>query len=373
MQPRIRNHRVHQMAFTLVELLVVIAIMGVLVALLLPAVQSAREAARKLQCVNQIPQLGLAVLNFESTNKALPPAGLVSQGPLRCPGYGNTDSEKACFDFDGKFGGQTYSWLVLILPFFEEQALYDQFEFTRTIYTLPKNPQARFVSGFICPSDGLEAASYDGTGLSITPSQQIRFAKGNYHGYISAVHQNQHGFVPGALGNFKPGSRIGQSLKKVIDGTSRTLAVTEVRTLDRAWDWRGAWALPGPAAAALDWHPENDHIQAPFYRPDPAEWCNAQTPNRPTIIEGGSTCTERQIADQQPSCVQPLYANGLKMPCQTASYFSSAPRSLHPGGVTAVTLDGHAGFVSDNIDSIVFAYLISTNDRQPSDVSQYLP
>src|SRR5437016_5002372 len=87
-------------AFTLVELLVVIAIIGVLVALLLPAVQTAREASRRSQCANNIKQIGLGVANYESTYRAMPPG-----------------------NYHSVFG----SWLVWILPYVEQQALRDRY------------------------------------------------------------------------------------------------------------------------------------------------------------------------------------------------------------------------------------------------------
>ena len=91
--------------FTLVELLVVIAIIGILVALLLPAVQAAREAARRTQCTNNLKQLGLAVHNYENTNKELPPGGLTPTG--------------------GSYG---HSWWVRILPYIEQGNVYDKFD-----------------------------------------------------------------------------------------------------------------------------------------------------------------------------------------------------------------------------------------------------
>jgi prepilin-type N-terminal cleavage/methylation domain-containing protein len=91
--------------FTLVELLVVIAIIGVLVALLLPAVQAAREAARRMQCTNNLKQIGLAILNYESANKELPPGGLVQA--------------------NGTYG---HSWWVRILPYCEQGNVYDKFD-----------------------------------------------------------------------------------------------------------------------------------------------------------------------------------------------------------------------------------------------------
>ncbi len=97
--------------FTLVELLVVIAIIGILVGLLLPAVQSAREAARRMQCSNNLKQFGLAILNYESSYKAVPVA-IWSSNPLK--------GEPGAYDDDG------YGWQTSILPFMEQTALYNQ-------------------------------------------------------------------------------------------------------------------------------------------------------------------------------------------------------------------------------------------------------
>jgi len=99
-----------QRAFTLVELLVVIAIIGILVGLLLPAVQAAREAARRMQCSNNLKQIGLALHNYESAFKKLPP-GAYGANPLKGEPSGEDD--------DG------FGWMVSLLPFIEQQALYD--------------------------------------------------------------------------------------------------------------------------------------------------------------------------------------------------------------------------------------------------------
>src|SRR3954447_15378891 len=119
--------RSQKRGFTLVELLVVIAIIGILVALLLPAIQAAREAARRSQCVNKMKQLGLAVLNYESGKKLLPYAVT--------PNYSPTTPLKigACAGTAGPAvssnGLRHHSVFSFILPFMEEQAVYDQIDF----------------------------------------------------------------------------------------------------------------------------------------------------------------------------------------------------------------------------------------------------
>lgn len=126
-------------AFTLVELLVVIAIIGVLVALLLPAVQAAREASRRSQCQNNLKQIGLAVHNFHDTNNELPPARL---------------------------GYEYIPWTVLIMPFMEQVNLYQQFDPKVKIAAHPAAALAANVPGYVCPSRhkaGAQSTQFDGS------------------------------------------------------------------------------------------------------------------------------------------------------------------------------------------------------------------
>ena len=119
---RVRGVRMRRRAFTLVELLVVIAIIGVLVALLLPAVQAAREAARRSQCTNNLKQLGLAVHNFHDTHQRLPNS--THQMLFRDP---NRVSDPAVHPRDQWGNGRDrWSYACVLLPFMEQQAIYDE-------------------------------------------------------------------------------------------------------------------------------------------------------------------------------------------------------------------------------------------------------
>ena len=143
-----------RLAFTLVELLVVIAVIGILVALLLPAVQAAREAARRTQCVNNLKQIGLGLHNYHTTFNVFPPT--------------TTGAEA----HGGQCGSGFYSWLALLLPFVEQSTLHDAIDFRRpmmdtcsqmsssdyqalTISAAHPNARAAatIVPLFLCPSD----------------------------------------------------------------------------------------------------------------------------------------------------------------------------------------------------------------------------
>jgi prepilin-type N-terminal cleavage/methylation domain-containing protein len=138
--------------FTLVELLVVIAIIGILVALLLPAIQAAREAARRMSCQNNLKNLALAALNFENQVGGLPPATQAT----KIPGQG----ERLVL-----YKGSQFSWIGQILPQMEEQALFDQFDFTsnKTIFQqdLNNNPGQNQPAPLLCPSDGAQGRLYE--------------------------------------------------------------------------------------------------------------------------------------------------------------------------------------------------------------------
>ena len=127
-------------AFTLVELLVVIAIIGILIALLLPAIQAAREAARRMSCVNNMTQIGLALQSYIEANEALP-AGVVNpKGPI------NTDAS-----------GYKMGWITQILPYFEESATYKHIDFKASVFDKKNAPVREIaISTLICPSYGGE-------------------------------------------------------------------------------------------------------------------------------------------------------------------------------------------------------------------------
>ncbi|TWT77290.1 putative major pilin subunit [Posidoniimonas polymericola] len=329
--------------FTLVELLVVIAIIGVLVALLLPAVQSAREAARRSQCTNNLRQLALAVLNYESSRSELPPAGSFGPKPA---------SKTASVN---EISGLNHSWVVLILNEIEERAIYDQFDIKSVNVALtPGSPAAAQPASLLCPSAGSDGKYYEHRLIKAPDGEPSRFGKGNYAAYVSVYHSNKLGF-PGALPLF------GQKLRQVTDGLSSTLLVSEVRTRDLTTDVRGAWALPwsGASVLAFDMHSEQGPSNIDGFEPIP-DWATdglARTPNA-AIYDSIDKCADQEAA----------FFEG--MPCSgdgregSGSFRSAAPRSNHIGGVNTAFLDGHVGFAADDIDPIVMAYQVYIRDGQ---------
>jgi prepilin-type N-terminal cleavage/methylation domain-containing protein/prepilin-type processing-associated H-X9-DG protein len=133
-------------AFTLVELLVVIAIIGILVALLLPAIQAAREAARRTSCLNNVTQLGLAIHNYEFNFETLPPGVTDTKGPIR-----------------NEPQGLHVSWIVPILPFMEERALSRRFEAAAGAYAgVNADVRATTIAPLMCPSSPSERTDESG-------------------------------------------------------------------------------------------------------------------------------------------------------------------------------------------------------------------
>ncbi|HMP06513.1 MAG TPA: DUF1559 domain-containing protein, partial [Lacipirellulaceae bacterium] len=154
--------------FTLVELLVVIAIIGVLVALLLPAIQAARSSARRLQCQNNLKQVALATLNYESSRKILPPGGQWPEG-LVGKAYNYTPNIYA-------------NWATLILPHADMQPLYNSIDHTLPM-THARNAAARGtrISFMACPDDEGHETFYNGsTNRATAGAHGDGWARGNY-------------------------------------------------------------------------------------------------------------------------------------------------------------------------------------------------
>lgn len=199
-----RNDRRAKLAgFTLVELLVVIAIIGVLVALLLPAVQAAREAARKSQCTNNLRQLGLAIHNYESTFTKLPTAG---QGT-------DFSTSPASTTFD------QHSLFTVILPYLEQGNTFQQFDLRLAYNASTQNSNAakQAISSFVCPTKAWRNKPMDQLGFGCTDYGPI------YYVDIDPVTGLQNKALRAEGGLVKGGGRMAE----VTDGLSNTVFVGE--------------------------------------------------------------------------------------------------------------------------------------------------
>ncbi len=330
--------------FTLVELLVAIAIIGSLVALLLPAVQAAREAARRTQCTNNLKQTGLAALNYESANAILPAAG-------------NFDPpEKSLyFTFHARIdlrSGTGHSWLTRLLPHLEQQALFSQFDFKQHIAANPLSPHAAQPTALLCPSADTLGRKY----VYEINDGAIELGKANIAAYSSPFHADDYDHH-GAI------SLFGTQLREVSDGVSNTLAFSEVRTRDHDEDVRGAWALPwsGASLLAFDMHPQRDR-RVEGQEPWPYVF------NKLSL--GQTQLPNGRLPDVLYECPDPVGEQVEAMPCtdaESARYISAAPRSSHVGGVNAGYLDGSVRFLAETVDEIAMAYQICISDDQNTD------
>jgi prepilin-type N-terminal cleavage/methylation domain-containing protein len=191
--------------FTLVELLVVIAIIGILVALLLPAVQAAREAARRASCLNNITQLGLALHNYEFHFEALPPGVTDAKGPIRNEPQGNHTS-----------------WIVKILPYMEERVLFARYDQTAGAYAVSNSEvRAAPIATLQCPSDPEEFVNADKT------AARSSYA-GCHHDVEAPIDADNHGLL-------FLNSKIRYS--EIFDGSSKTILVGEALTGPNSLGW----------------------------------------------------------------------------------------------------------------------------------------
>jgi prepilin-type N-terminal cleavage/methylation domain-containing protein/prepilin-type processing-associated H-X9-DG protein len=301
-------------AFTLVELLVVIAIIGILVALLLPAVQAAREAARRTECVNKLKQIGLAMHNYNDTFKVL---------PMAHDKNGNSDP-----DVSG------YVWCRFILPFIEQGTLADKWQPNKTYHDggsvvngysnlmIIRTP----IQAYSCPSDTMTMT------WNSVPNYNYAVNFGNTD---SGRTSPFNGVTNGASPFFYGGSGTGKSyrLADITDGTSNTLLVSEVRTGPVNSDLRG-----------LIWYGKHTGFTT-YYGP------NNRT--APDALASGF-CQNAQASQQGMPCVGNSSTTG------SPTMFVS--RSRHPGGVNVLLGDASVRFVSNTVDLVTWRNLSTMQD-----------
>ena len=155
--PSAIRHPPFRRAFTFVELLVVITIIGILIALLLPAVQAAREAARRMQCANNLKQLGVAMANYESAKGCFPPGVIWAK-----------NSNATCLNALNNCGGPRVNFHVQLFPYAEQSDAYDTIDFSGGIVFLQNTPATNAsLLYLLCPSDGLGGTSMTQSGYNI--------------------------------------------------------------------------------------------------------------------------------------------------------------------------------------------------------------
>ena len=213
------THRFRR-GFTLVELLVVIAIIGILIALLLPAVQAAREAARRSQCTNNLKQIGLALHNYHDTHGVFPPGHMIWNNNLPA-GYGLTGSMR------------NMGWQLHLLPFIEQGPLFDKFDFNVSVpinHLINMPSYITWINSYLCPSNpGLEGVAWTSTVNPATGDPNFNATPTHYTGIaddVCAISCPDAGWwTGGGKGLFFTGSKV--KFRDIKDGTSNTIAVAE--------------------------------------------------------------------------------------------------------------------------------------------------
>jgi prepilin-type N-terminal cleavage/methylation domain-containing protein/prepilin-type processing-associated H-X9-DG protein len=295
-------------AFTLVELLVVIAIIGMLVALLLPAINAARESGRRTTCTNNLRQWGLAMLAFEQDHGALPEGVWYgSAGPGDVVAGGSIGNEGA---------NQRYTYLINVWPYFESGSLFKEYNWQYAFYAPENLPLTGYPNPiYYCPDDrqGIWAAdSYAGR------------RRGNYvvdWGYADYYQEQPEGFM---IGSFSPNHRT--TTQEITKGLAHCMMMSELlqAASDTDFDFRGDFF--------------NSDVGA-------AEFMTLYTPN--SGIDS-MTCLESNP--------------NIPAPCEMGGPVYVSARSRHPDGVNVVFCDGSGHFIPDEIDITYWRSMSAKNE-----------
>ncbi len=340
--------------FTLVELLVVITIIGILVALLLPAVQAAREAARRLQCANNLKQLALGLHTYHQSNRIFPP--------------GMTFPPGETYQTSTNFGP---NWVMLILPCIEQSALLAAFNLAVPISNSANRDQrGTSLALLLCPSDAGKGVKYAGAA-----GEGDNWARGNYaangsggtlgnaYPNVGVWSQTSPGWADRRLrGVMGPNLAVG--IEEIRDGTTNTILIAEVRIGLNDKDPRGVWAMGTAGASSLycfgSVSDDNGPNVANDYS-DNIKGCDYLRGTSPGVTV---------LLQEKMSCY-PTFTND-----------SATTRSRHPGGVQLALCDGSVRFISDFIEVIgsvsdwpwptdsVWDRLISSADGKPVDAAK---
>lgn len=324
--------------FTLIELLVVIAIIAILVALLLPAVQQAREAARRIQCKNNLKQIGLALHNYLDVNNGFPPSFI---SDITSSGTNLTN------------GGE-WSAHARLLPYLEQANMYNAADLSRA-YGDPINaaiPTIR-VAAYQCPSDPNDRARTNSSGATIHYPLSYGFNGGTWRVWVNGSRIAGDGaFAPNS--SFKP--------RDFTDGTSNTLGFSEVKAFTPYNRDGGTGTATIPAdsdqvasliAGGGSNKANSGHTEWVDGRIHQTGFTVTLNPNAKVTVPGG----DREDEGDYTSCRE-------DKSCSGPTYAAVTSRSWHTGTVNSLLMDGSVRSITENIDLGTWRKLGQRNDGQ---------
>ncbi len=297
---------VRRRGFTLVELLVVIAIIGLLVGLLIPATQQAREAARRVQCQNNLKQIGLGLLNFESAHRIFPASGWTTVGP-------------------GNPAGKFTSWRTAILPFLDQSNVKAEYTvqlhwWEGTNLTAATTP----IPTYLCPSTPTQRPVMNAVAKSPRPA--MTFVKPLARTDYEAIQGVQPASISTTLYNadnrfaiMHRNSAVG--FRDIIDGSSNTIAVVECAA--RPWVYRSNKSFSG------------------FQSDQGISWVDSEGA---FSLDGSNRDGSSEGCGIAAGCIRAINARN-----------DNEPYSFHQGGMYSLFADGHVQFHSDGTELLLMA------------------
>lgn len=354
-------HRRGRCGFTLVELLVVIAIIGTLIALLLPAVQAAREAARRSQCANNLKQVGLALHNYHDVVNTFPPLlvqiGYLNNAPVTGSLYHHT-------------------WLTKILPYLEQTAIYNLMDTRRPAWDTVANQPMPFaqqqVSSLICPSE----PGFNGVGETWNMAYTCYAASegADWWGGPRVLPGNNPTQFPVAYNTDVAGIDLGGIFQRtnpawsqrptctkigdILDGTSNVIAVGEVGSY--GWTGYGYWWGNSGNSQARPRRKTEAVFRAAFVGGSP--YCCEYATAPFTQPDGSATVATGCWFKTGPYAYIPVYFTAIRPKSEWPS-----PASMHPGTINYALADGSVRAVSDTIDYGLFMKIHAKSSGRSKD------